>query len=85
MAVKKKKPKYKYVEVTWVDAVSVSEWVTEDNLPELATIITRGWLIYEDTTRLTIAGTLAKDGGYGEVISIPRCWANVKPLKVSNG
>lgn len=78
----KKSKKYKYVEVTWIDAVSVSEWVAPDKLPCPAVIRTRGWLVGENKDHITIAGTLSEDGGYGEVITIPRCWAKIKQLRV---
>lgn len=80
------KPKYKYVEVTWIDAISDSSWLQEADFPLPAIITTRGWLVREEKDFITLAGTLGQEGDFGEVITIPRCWANaIKELKVSSG
>ena len=80
---KPKQKKLRYVEVSWIDAISDSSWLTEEHFPEPALITTRGWLVKETETYITVAGTLGHGGDYGEVITIPKCWANkVKTLRV---
>lgn len=87
MAVKKKKNKYKYVEVNWKDAISDSGWIERKSLPLPAVIVSRGWLVVDHDEYITLAGSLGDDTDekedFGEVITIPKGWTtNIKKLKV---
>lgn len=82
----KKSKKVPFVEVRWWDAHSVDAWVTEDQFPKLAPIITRGWLVQATADTLVVAGSIAPEDEheqtqYGEIIAIPKAWAKVKRLR----
>lgn len=82
----KKHLKYPFVEVRWWDAHTIDKWLTKDELPKPAPIITRGWLIKQTKRYVVIAGTIApkfqgEPTQFGEVITVPRCWAKIKRLR----
>lgn len=83
-----KSPILKYVEVKWMDAHSTAQWVGVDEaLPPLVPCVSRGWLIEDKPSHVTLAGTLALNStgdvsGFGEVISIPRKGFVLKVRKV---
>jgi len=62
--------------VTWVDAVSVSQWLsvadidppTEARCPD---IVSAGRLLQRDKRQITLASTFGEGGMVGEVIGIP--------------
>ncbi len=70
--------KLKFVEVSWMDAHSVAEWLdVNEPLPYPVACVSRGWLVKDTKEYLVLAGTLSltrsgKVYGYGEVIAIPK-------------
>ncbi len=59
----------KFVEVEWLDAISVAEWRTLSNLPKPAKCVTRGWVVKEMDDYVVLAGTMLykEDGSIDEV------------------
>lgn len=66
--------KYKFAEVHWEDAVSALRWTTGGELPKPSQVVSRGWVVAEELTHITLAGTLQTDHNeeFGEIICIPR-------------
>ena len=68
--------KRRYVEVVWDDATAHNEsWVEEDEECLPATIITRGWLISDKPTHVSVASSVChdpEDKTVGNVATIPR-------------
>lgn len=72
-----------FVEVHWHDATSESTWKSQQDLPEVSGIVTRGWLVRHTKKSITIASSLGvvDDRGdeeepdkidCGEIVTIPR-------------
>lgn len=83
------KPPYKYVEAIWDDAASNSEtWVSVDDIQKPERVVTRGWLVKECPTFLSIASSVSATEDYedtvGNTLTIPRGMVvSLKELKVS--
>lgn len=77
--------KYKFVEVTWEDAVTYSGWKTEEALNEMVPdiCVTTGWLLRRTDKHLIMAHTRSEEEFTGVVI-IPAKWI-VKVKKVTIG
>lgn len=75
--------RYPFVEVSWVDAHSVAEWVNTADLPKLGRMVTRGWLVAQDEVSVTLAATLDCDADdqIGDVLVIPLSWVTIKVLQ----
>jgi len=72
---RKKKDAWKFIEVRWIDSMSVHGWVSEGQLPSAADMVTRGWLVRENDKEIVVAGTHYESDGapmFGETIAIPR-------------
>ncbi len=81
--------KFKFVEVAWMDAVSVANWRSFDDLPEIVMCVNRGWVVRETDKSITLAGSLMFNGAnavslIGDVTVIPKAGmvAKIKRLKV---
>ncbi len=48
---------YKFVEVEWLDANSGGGWEQMHELPEVAMVHTRGWLVKQDLEGIVVSGT----------------------------
>lgn len=64
-------PKYKFLQITWDDAVSTSDWISHDDLPDLLRIVSRGWAVKDTPKGITLASTINGDQ-FGEVTTIPK-------------
>ena len=75
---------HKFVEIVWDDASAVDSWRTPDDLPALARIVTRGWLVVDDEEKVTTAGSYQEgEDMVGEIITIPRgCVVSLRVLDV---
>ncbi len=64
--------------VYWIDATASDEgWMTGEAACDWAKegpveVRTVGWCIRDDEIALTVASSLASDGGYREILTIPR-------------
>lgn len=73
-------PGFPRIEILWVDAATPHDtWADASQIEGLhATILTVGFLLAEDDTYLTVAGSVpvsyAPHETYGSVIKIPRSW-----------
>ena len=65
--------KLKRIEVEWYDAASRSEWVEFGELPEMAKVTTRGFLVKKTKTTITVCGSMSPPQ-MGDCITIPRPW-----------
>ncbi len=76
----------RFVEVMWDDAVSVATWVDPlKELPAVTKCVSRGWLLHDDKTQVTLASTVQVSNGsdVGEVLTIPRGMVQkIRTLKV---
>jgi len=85
--VKRKLPHERFVEVVWNDAASNEGWVELDADTEPMQIITRGWLIKENTSYLVLAGSLQLDNantvGSTQIIPLGMIVSR-RELKVTN-
>ena len=66
---------WKFVEIVWIDARSDSSWCKGEDLPDVAPVQTRGWLVRKTAKCVTIAASQGMDNedpDIGEVITIPR-------------
>lgn len=69
---------YRYVEVMWDDAVSNSQtWAHLDDIAKPERIITRGWLVVDEPSYVSIASSVCgTDGVYegvvGNTLTVPR-------------
>lgn len=66
---------WRFVEVRWIDSMSVQNWVGKGELPATADMTTRGWLVRESDKDIVVAGTHYESDGapmFGEVIAIPK-------------
>ncbi len=75
--------KWRFVEVTWMDAVSMAEWKSQDDLPKPVRCISRGWLVKETKRYLVTAASVVfkEDGSVDEVselLAIPKAGMVVK-------
>lgn len=68
-----------FVEIHWDDTVNNSDWLAADDLPKVRTMISCGWVVFEDKRELTLASTLDPSGDNVDgahamtgVISIPK-------------
>lgn len=80
-----KKPEWDFVEAVWLDSAASqnSGWHSLEEIPNIVTMVTRGWLIRKLPDEIVLAGTYYDNEGtwtFGEFISIPRC-ALKHPLK----
>lgn len=77
----------RFVEVEWIDAISVATWRAPDEMPRVTQCISRGWLIVDEKEQVTLAATRQPiNGDLGEIISIPRGMVKrMRRLKVSYG
>ena len=70
------KLKWRYVEVVWDDATSHNEsWVHKDEEVTPETVVTRGWLVADKETYVSIASSVSIDPDdevVGNVATIPR-------------
>lgn len=76
-----------YLEVEWEDAASNDGWADKDTDLGPEIILSRGWLVKEHATYITLANTIHKesDHQFGGTQTIPR--GNIvkcRELKVSN-
>lgn len=75
---------YPFVEVRWVDAISVSSWVAPEDFPAPMNVLSRGWLVVDLPDYITLASTM-HESEFGEVVTIPRGMVqSVQPLEVKN-
>lgn len=70
-------PPYPFIEIVWDDASSNSEtWVTADAIAAPEQVITRGWLVKETETFVSIAGSVANESleedYVGNTMTIPK-------------
>ena len=78
--------------IEWQDITAIdSPWATEEDIKDLSPslILTAGTLVRENESYITVAGSIGKDGEFGDVSCIPRgCVISIKNLTVesySNG
>ena len=86
--VTKKGPNYRYVEVIWDDATSHNEsWVSKDEEVLPATVVTRGWLVADKETYVSLASSVSTDPEdimVGNVSTVPRGMIkSMRDLRVS--
>ena len=70
---------YVFEEIRWDDTVNNSDWLASDDLPHVRTMISRGWVVFEDAREVTLASTLDPEGDNADgnhamtgIISIPK-------------
>jgi hypothetical protein len=66
---------YKFVSIIWNDAHSTSGWTGQKKLPDVSTIVSRGWVIEEGKKYVKLAASLTLDEDkpeFGEAITIPK-------------
>ena len=83
-----KGPNYRYVEVIWDDATSHNEsWVSKDEEVLPATVVTRGWLVADKETYVSLASSVSTDPEdimVGNVSTVPRGMIkSMRDLRVS--
>lgn len=70
-----KKPKHPYplAQVTWVDAETTHGWehAFGEIKPSVPTVVTVGFLIYQDENLVSIASTVGDDRAHNARIQIP--------------
>ena len=88
--VKAKNGHWKFCEVKWSDAKSDAHWQDHANLHGPATIISRGWLVINEKTHITLAASYMEPeegdevSDVGEIITIPRgCIVLITEIEVS--
>jgi hypothetical protein len=59
-------------EVTWLDAVALSQWMAAGAVQEPIRAVTIGYVLHEDETYIQLAGTVATDGEYNQSMTIPK-------------
>lgn len=70
----------KLVEIKWKDAVSSSDWFTEQEAKEfnLSLNLSVGWIITDTSEYITIVSTISLDSSsedkYSEITCIPKHW-----------
>jgi len=70
-------PPWPFVEVIWEDSSSnQASWTSEDELPDEAIIVSRGWLVKKTKRSVKLAASMANWGDpkkweFGEVVTIP--------------
>jgi len=88
---------WSFVEIQWRDATSESNWKSQDDLPNLSMVLTRGWLVRSTKVCVTIAASIASidhsEGDQknhktiidcGEIITIPRgCVCSILELNTA--
>lgn len=64
----------KFVEIEWIDSVSENRWNRLEKLPVPVQCVSRGWLVVDTLTYITIAATiqLNNDQDFGEILTVPR-------------
>lgn len=61
---------WQFVEIHWEDIVGSCEWCGLDDLPKLAYVVHRGWIVYEDDKVVVLSSSYIhpEDGGYVETV-----------------
>lgn len=65
---------YPPIEVHWNDAQAETGWINPDQVPGLAPIRTRGWLVKDAVDHIVVCLNAAEDGDLGDCIAIPKAW-----------
>lgn len=79
-------PSYKFVEVSWEDAVSGNTWEGPSDFGKPHPVITRGWLVKEDLEYIVTAGSVSIDENgkeqFNQTLVLPRGWILDGPLEL---
>lgn len=81
-------PPWPFVEVVWEDSAAPTDtWSHEDDLPDSAIIISRGWLVKETKRAIKLAASAAfwdetKKWIFGEQVTIPRKALLEEPMEI---
>ena len=73
------KSKLRLVKITWVDAFSIAEWQTLEEVLENAKsneweVTEVGWLLFQCKEYLVVASQFSRAGNWGNITKIPRSW-----------